>query len=225
MQKLLIIDDEAPIRRLLRINLEDRYQIVDTGDPELALAAALQSKPNAILLDLRMPNYSGFELCRTFKSITSTQLIPIIIVTGEAGANTKLYCEELGATAYFEKPIDFAALRDGLAKVLQDAQPERRSEVRIRLRVTVKVQGHDLHAKLFEDRFEELCATENVSRGTFFCGCKAKLKKDSEVAVSLVSGGPKFVGMARVVRCDDSDPIHPRYAFRFVEKDVNWVLQ
>jgi DNA-binding response OmpR family regulator len=225
MQKLLIIDDEAPIRRLLRINLEDRYQIVDTGDPELALAAALQSKPNAILLDLRMPNYSGFELCRTFKSITSTQLIPIIIVTGEAGANTKLYCEELGATAYFEKPIDFAALRDGLAKVLEAAQPERRCEVRIRLRVTVKVQGHDLHAKLFQDRFEELCATENVSRSTFFCGCKARLKKDSEVAVSLVSGGPKFLGMARAVRCDDSDANQPRYAFRFVEKDVNWVLQ
>ena len=225
MQKLLIIDDEAPIRRLLRINLEDRYQIVDTGDPELALASALQSKPNAILLDLRMPNYSGFELCRTFKSITSTQLIPIIIVTGEGGASTKQYCEELGATAFFEKPIDFAALRDGLAKVLEAALPERRSEVRIRLRVTVKVQGNDLHAKLFQERFEEQCATENVSRTTFFCGCKAHLKKDSEVAVSLVSGGPKFLGMARVVRCDDSDANHPRYAFRFVEKDVNWVLQ
>jgi len=225
MHKLLIIDDEAAMRRLLRINLEDRYKIVDTGDPELALEAVLQSKPNAILLDLRMPNYSGFELCRTFKSITSTQLIPIIIVTGEGGASTKLYCEELGATAFFEKPIDFPALRDGLAKVLQEALPERRNEVRIRLRVTVKVQGHDLHAKLFQDRFEELCATENVSRCTFFCGCKAHLKKDSEVAVSLVSGGPKFIGMARVVRCDDSDPNHPRYAFRFVEKDVNWVLQ
>src|SRR6202158_6556706 len=138
MHKLLIIDDEPPMRRLLRINLEDRYKIVDTGDPELALEAVLQSKPNAILLDLRMPNYSGFELCRTLKSITSTQLIPIIIVTGEAGASTKLYCEELGAAAYFEKPIAFAALRDGLAKILQASQPERRAEVRIRLRVTVK---------------------------------------------------------------------------------------
>ena len=98
---------KLPMRRLMRINLEDRYKIVDTGDPELALEAALQSKPNVILLDLRMPNYSGFELCRTFKSITSTQLIPIIIVTGEAGATTKSYCEELGAAAYFEKPIDF----------------------------------------------------------------------------------------------------------------------
>ena len=145
MHKLLIIDDEAPMRRLLRINLEDRYQIVDTGDPEHALAAAMQSKPNAILLDLRMPNYSGFELCRTFKSMTSTQLIPIIIVTGEAGASTKLFCEELGATAYFEKPIDFEALRAGLAKVLQAAQPERRSEVRIHLRVMVKLRGNDIN--------------------------------------------------------------------------------
>lgn len=170
MHKLLIIDDEVPFRRLLRINLEDRYQIVDTGDPEIALAAALKSKPNAILLDLRMPNYSGFELCRTFKSMTATQMIPIIM-TGEAGASTKLYCEELGPAAYFEKPIDFEALRAGLAKVLQAAQPERRSEVRINLRVMVNLRGTDNKGK----SFEEQCATDNVSRSTFFCGCKAPL--------------------------------------------------
>src|SRR6202521_681123 len=184
MQKLLIIDDEAPIRRLLRINLEDRYQIVDTGDPELALAAALQSKPNAILLDLRMPNYSGFELCRTLKSMTATQLIPIIIVTGEAGASTKSYCEELGASAYFEKPIDFEALRAGLANVLQAVHPERRSELRVRLRVTLKLRGTDVDEK----PFEEVSATENVSRSGFLCGCTAALKIDSTVDVHLVSG-------------------------------------
>jgi CheY-like chemotaxis protein len=224
MQKVLIIDDEAPIRKLLRLNLEDRYIVYDTGDSELALAAALQHKPNAILLDLRMPNYSGFELCRTFKSMSSTQLIPIIIVTGEGGTGTKSYCEELGATAYFEKPIDFAALRDGLAKAMQAAQPDRRSEVRISLRVTLKLQGKNLRGKLFDEDFEELCATENISRSTFFCGCKALLKKDSEVAVSLVSGGPRFLGMARVTRCDGCDTPHQRYAFRFVEKAVNWIL-
>jgi DNA-binding response OmpR family regulator len=221
MHKLLIVDDEEPMRRLLRINLEDRYEIVDTGDPELALAAAMHSKPNAILLDLRMPNYSGFELCRTFKSMSSTQLIPIIIVTGEAGASTKLYCEELGATAYFEKPVYFEALRDGLASVLQAAQPERRSEVRIHLRVMLNLRGTDIHGK----PFEETCATENVSRRAFLCGCKALLKKDSEVAVSLVSGGKKFIGMARVVRGEGCDTHYPRYAFRFVQKDVNWILQ
>src|ERR1700692_4723676 len=127
MHKLLIIDDEAPMRRLLRINLEDRYKIVDMGDPELALQAVLQSKPNAILLDLRMPNYSGFELCRTIKSMTATQMIPIIIVTGEAGASTKSYCEELGASAYFEKPVNFEALRDRLENCCEAAHPEGRS--------------------------------------------------------------------------------------------------
>jgi DNA-binding response OmpR family regulator len=220
MHKLLIIDDEAPMRRLMRINLEDRYKIVDTGDPELALEAALQSKPNVILLDLRMPNYSGFELCRTFKSITSTQLIPIIIVTGEAGATTKSYCEELGAAAYFEKPIDFEALRDRLEKVLDAAHPERRGEVRITLRVMVNLRGTDRQAK----PFEELCGTDNVSKSTFFCSCNALLKKGDEVAVSIVTGGRKFLGMARIARCEESNPIRPRYAFRFVQEDVNWIL-
>jgi DNA-binding response OmpR family regulator len=221
MHKVLIIEDEAPMRRLLRINLEDRYKILDTGDPELALEAVLQSKPNAILLDLRMPNYSGFELCRTFKSITATQMIPIIIVTGEAGASTKSYCEELGAAAYFEKPVDFEALRDRLAKILEAAVPERRSEVRIILRVTVNLRGTNVRGQ----PFEEMCATENISRGTFFCGCESQLRKDSEVAVSMVTGGKKFVGMARVTRCDEHSAPRWRYAFRFLQKDVNWVLQ
>jgi CheY-like chemotaxis protein len=91
MDKLLIVDDEEAMRRLLRINLADRYEIIDTGNPEQALALAMQDKPNAILLDLRMPQYSGFELCRILKSMNCTQLIPLIIISGEAGATTKLF--------------------------------------------------------------------------------------------------------------------------------------
>jgi len=221
MHKLLIIDDEAPMRRLIRINLEDRYKIVDTGDPELALEAVLQGKPNAILLDLRMPNFSGFELCRMFKSMSTTQTIPVIIISGEAGANTKQYCEELGAAAYFEKPINFDALREGLEKVLAAAHPERRSEVRVALRIVLNLRGNDSLGK----PFEELCATEQVSRSTFFCACKSPLKENSEVAVSLVSGSRKFLGMAHVVRCEPGNGFQPRYAFRFDQRDVNWILQ
>jgi DNA-binding response OmpR family regulator len=181
---------------------------------------AMQDKPNAILLDLRMPNYSGFELCRTFKSMTSTQLIPIVIISGEAGATTRLLCKELGATAYFEKPVDFDALRTGLESVLRAAQPERRSELRVRLRVTLKLMGIDTNEK----PFEEASATENVSKSGFFCGCTAPLKKDSTVDVYLISGGTKFVGKARVVRSDGCDTPYPRYAFRFLQKDGDWIL-
>jgi len=221
MEKLLIVDDEEALRRLLRINLADRYEIVDTGNSEQALAMAMQGKPNAILLDLRMPNYSGFELCQTFKSMTSTQLIPIIIISGEAGATTKLFCKELGAKAYFEKPVDFDALRAGLERVLHAAQPERRSEPRVRLQVMLKLRGTDINEK----PFEEVSATENVSKSAFFCGCTAKLKKEATIEVYLVNGGTKFVGKARVVRSEGCETPYPRYAFRFVQKDGDWILQ
>jgi CheY-like chemotaxis protein len=221
MDKLLIVDDEEAMRRLLRINLEDLYEIIDTGSPEQALALVMQGRPNAILLDLRMPNYSGFELCQTFRSMTSTQLIPIIIISGEAGATTKLFCKELGATAYFEKPVDFDALRAGLARVLHAAQPERRSEVRVRLRVMLKLRGTDINGK----PFEEMSATENVSKSGFFCGCTALLKKDSAIGVYLVRGATTFVGTARVLRSEGCETSYPRYGFRFVQKEGDWILQ
>ena|SRR5579863_2681596 len=220
MNKLLIVDDEEAMRRLLRINLADQYEIIDTGSPEQALALAMQDRPKAILLDLRMPKYSGFELCRTFSSLSSTQLIPIIIVSGEAGSSTKSLCKELGATAYFEKPIDFEALRASLANVLHAVRPERRSEVRVRLRVTLKLRGTDINGKTFD----EMSITENVSRNGFLCGCTAILKVDSTIEVYL-SEGAKFVGKARVVRSEGCDTPYPRYAFRFLQKDGDWILQ
>jgi DNA-binding response OmpR family regulator len=221
MDKLLIVDDEEAMRRLLRINLSDIYEVIDTGSPEQALSLAMQDKPTAILLDLRMPKYSGFELCRIFKSMSSTQLIPLIIISGEAGASTKLFCKELGAMAYFEKPVDFGALRTGLANVLHAAQPERRHELRVRLRVRLKLRGTDINEK----PFEEVTATENVSRNGFQCGCTAPLKKDFSVEVYLITGKTTFVGVAQVVWSDGCDTPYPRYGFRFRDKKGDWILQ
>jgi DNA-binding response OmpR family regulator len=221
MQKLLVIDDEEPMRRLLRVNLSDSYEIIDTGDPEQGLALAMQNKPSAILLDLRMPRFSGFELCRTFTALTSTQLTPVFIVSGEAGSTTKSLCKELGATAYFEKPIDFDLLRSRLAELLNAKRPERRSEVRVRLRAPLKLCVTDLNGKPFEERTH----TENVSLKAFLCGCTASLNSDSVVNVFLLSGGERLVGSARVIRSESTETPYPRYAFRFVEKSGQWVLQ
>src|SRR6202041_3483024 len=63
--RILIIDDDETMRGLLRDRLEDAYQIFDTGDPEQAIALALEHKPDGVLLDLMMPNFSGFEVCQT----------------------------------------------------------------------------------------------------------------------------------------------------------------
>jgi len=221
MEKILIVDDEESMRRLLRIHLEDRYEVIDTGNPTQALAMAMQDKPNAILLDLRMPKHSGLELCRTFSSVTSTQLIPVIVVSGDASASTQSLCEVLGAKAYFQKPVDFQALRAGLAEVLDTVRAERRGELRLGLRVMLTLRGTDLNG----NPFEEVSATANVSKSGFLCGCSRPLKPDSTIEVFVIGGGANFAGKARLIRSEERETAYPRYGFRFSQKEGDWVLR
>src|SRR5712692_10429799 len=150
MGKLLVVDDDQALRRLMHLELSDSYEVIDTGEPEHGLALALEHRPDAILLDLRMPKYSGYELCQTFTSFSRTQSIPVIIVSGEGGAQTKEHCRQLGATEYFEKPLDFDALKACLKGMVKTARHVPRSEVRVRLRVPLKLWGVDVRGNEFE---------------------------------------------------------------------------
>jgi len=62
MSKILIVDDDDALRNLMRTRLAGTYEVIDTGDPVQALGLALQHKPDAILLDLMMPNIGGLEM-------------------------------------------------------------------------------------------------------------------------------------------------------------------
>jgi CheY-like chemotaxis protein len=218
--KLLVVDDEVAMRRLIRLNLDDQYEIVDTGEPEHALALALEHKPDAILLDLRMPKYSGYELCQMFTSFGATQLIPVLVISGEAGSTTKEFCRGLGVAGYFEKPVDFGALRTQLAEFLHTRRLERRGESRVKLRVPLKLTGTDSLGRPFVAH----TTTENIGPSSFLCATNVSLEPDSCIEVYLV-GAEQRSGRARVVRAEARDTEYPTYACRFVEKDGNWVLQ
>ena len=219
MKRLLIVDDDDAMRRLVRLNLSDSYEIIDTGDPEQALALAMEHKPDAILLDLRMPKMSGIDLCRTLSTCSKTQPVPVFLVSGEPAADTQRYCQELGAAGAFEKPIDFYALRSCLTRLQkQNAVP--RAEVRVRLRVHIKISGLDAQGK----NFEEQAYTENVSLSGFLCSCVAALRMDSIIEVYLMEPREQHIGSARAVRSESSAPPSTRYGFRFVEKKGPWVL-
>jgi DNA-binding response OmpR family regulator len=220
LRRLLIVDDDDSMRRLIRLNLSDSYEIIDTGDPEQALALTMEHKPDAILLDLRMPKISGIDLCRTLGSCSKTQPVPVFLVSGEPAADTQRYCKELGAAGFFEKPIDFDALRGCLARLQkQNAIP--RAEVRVQLRVHIKITGIDAHGK----DFQEKTYTENVSLSGFLCSCAVALRMDSMVGVYLVEPNEQYVGKARAVRSESSVSPSMRYGFRFVEKKGPWVLE
>jgi DNA-binding response OmpR family regulator len=218
MKRLLIVDDDDSMRRLMRLNLSDSYEIIDTADPEQALALTMEHKPDAILLDLRMPKISGIDLCRTLGSCSKTQPIPVFLVSGEPAIDTQRYCRELGAAGSFEKPIDFEALRGCLARLQkQNAIP--RAEVRVRLRVHIKIAGK---GKQGQD-FQEDVFTENVNLSGFLCSCTVPLPMDTLFDVYLMEPKEQHVGKARAVRSEVAPP-STRYGFRFEEKSGPWVL-
>jgi DNA-binding response OmpR family regulator len=220
MEKLLIVDDDEAIRRLIRLELCDAYEVIDSGKPQHGLALALEHKPDAILLNLRMPQHSGYELLQTFTAFSSTQKIPVIIISGEGDAQTKEHCKQLGAYSYFEKPIDFDALRACLKQVAKARRFVPRAEIRVRLRVPLVLKYTDLQG----NKLQQETITENVSLSGFLCTCAAELPSGTMVDVFLANPTPAYVGKARIVHSDSKASLLRHYGFRFIEKTGPWVL-
>ncbi len=222
MEKILIVDDDDALRGMMKMRLADSYQIIDTGNPVQALELALGHRPRAILLDLMMPDCSGFELCQSFHNLSYTARIPIFVVTGESAGKYRDYMATLGAAGYFEKPIDFTKLKARLEAELQTRPSERRAHVRVRMHITLKLKGMDAGQR----SFEQLTTTENVSAGGFLCTLPLALAEDATLQVFMSGAGhDRYVGSARIVRTEAPNTPWQRYAFTFIERTSEWILQ
>lgn len=220
-RKILVVDDDPDVRNLHVMRLNDAYDVIQTDDPEEALGLALEHKPAAILLDLMMPRLSGFELCQTFHALSYTSLIPIFVISGEPSVKYKAHCESLGAKAYFEKPVDYKALKAKLGEELSVGQADRRAEVRLNMRVVLKLRGRNTEGK----SFEVSTVTENVSPSGFLCPCLESLKQGDLVDVYVVSDGERFAGKAKAVRVESRGAPWQRYGFQLVETTNDWILR
>lgn len=220
--KLLLVDDDEALRKLVCLRLSSTFEVVDTGNPERAVALALNHKPDAILMDLMMPGYSGFELCQSLHTLSYTSRIPVYIISGESGAKYREHCATLGAKGYFQKPIDFELLKTALANELRNKVPERRKHKRVQMRVAIKLRGTDISGRTFEEE----TATENLSARGFLAICTASLVKGGSVGVYVMSGNQqRFAGRAKAVRKESSGSPWQRYGFQFLETTSDWVLQ
>jgi CheY-like chemotaxis protein len=220
MDTILIVDDDPSMLRLLSINLSDTYSVVTAKDPEQVLGLAMKHKPAAILLDLMMPKYSGFELCQCLHSLSYTSRTPLFVVTGESSERYKAHCLNLGAREFIEKPVDFDLLRTKLGAELKKERPERRAHVRVSLRVILALKGANWGGGVFN----EMTLTENVSAGGFLCNSQLVLPVDSVVEVNIGIGVDRFAGRARVMRLESPRTPWQRYAFQFQESTHEWVF-
>ena len=115
--RILVVDDEPQIRRFLRTSLPPHgYDVVEAGDGAEALKQLAREKPDAVILDLGLPDQDGFSV---IAQIRPSSLVPILVLSARNDVDGKVKALELGADDYVTKPFDTAELLARLRAALR----------------------------------------------------------------------------------------------------------
>ncbi|WP_321342467.1 phosphate regulon transcriptional regulator PhoB [Breoghania sp.] len=125
MAKVLVVEDEEPLRLLLQYNLEAEGYVVETcargDDAEIMLREA---QPDLLLLDWMLPGLSGIELCRRLRAREETDRLPIILLTARGEEAERIRGLSTGADDYVVKPFSIPELVARVAAILRRSKPE-----------------------------------------------------------------------------------------------------
>ena len=128
---VLVVDDEASIRLLCRVNLRlEQMDTEEAPDGTTALRLARELRPDLVLLDVMMPQIDGWEVAARLADDDATRDIPVVFPTARAESADFLRGYELGAVGYVSKPFDPTALGSNLHDVLERLRRGERDEVR-----------------------------------------------------------------------------------------------
>ena len=108
---ILAVDDESTNLQLLRQILQDRHSLLFAKDGPRALELAAKEQPDLILLDVMMPDMTGYEVCRRLKADPATAGIPVIFVTALTDSTDEVDGFEAGAVDYITKPVSPAVVK------------------------------------------------------------------------------------------------------------------
>lgn len=109
---ILVVEDDADISRLLRIYFSGQgYQVAVAQRGQDALAQAYRHVPGVIVLDIELPDISGYEVCRRLRTNNLTRYVPIIFLTHKGERSDLIKGLELGADDYITKPFDMEELK------------------------------------------------------------------------------------------------------------------
>jgi DNA-binding response OmpR family regulator len=119
MTRLLLIEDDNEVREALRLSLEDEgYDVIEAINGMTGLTGAEKMTPDVVLIDLRLPDISGFEVCRR---IRARSMVPIIIVTAQDDTHDLVAGLEAGADDFVTKPVVAKALSARIRALLRRA--------------------------------------------------------------------------------------------------------
>jgi DNA-binding response OmpR family regulator len=131
MARILAIDDEEEIRHLIKQGLSS-HEVITAADGPEGLEKAHCLLPDLVLLDVTMPEMSGFEVCRRLRASPDLMWVPVIFLTARGALSAKLEGFNVGADDYVLKPFDVMELEVRVEAVLRRVQPH---ETAVALRV------------------------------------------------------------------------------------------
>jgi DNA-binding response OmpR family regulator len=122
-KKIIIVEDQPDVADLLEEMLSvDGYQVIKSHSSGGALSMIRSENPDAVLLDIMMPDVSGLDVLRFMRREPDLQGIPVVIVSAKTLPEDIRTGLEAGAAAYLTKPVDIAKLRGTVAEVLRAAE-------------------------------------------------------------------------------------------------------
>jgi len=158
-EKLLIVDDEKDIVKMLDYNLKkEGFRLISAYDGEAALELSKKEHPDLVILDLMLPGIDGLEVCKSLKRDDKTAKIPVIMLTAKSQESDKVVGLELGADDYITKPFSPRELIARIKAVLRRSKEGVSEVAKIgdlkidfpRVQVSVKDKPVELTAKEFE---------------------------------------------------------------------------
>ncbi len=127
--KILVVEDEPDIRKLVHYNLtQDHYKVLEADNGEQALKLIQRDQPSLVILDLMMPGMSGLEVCRTLRGKEETARLPILMLTAKAGEADRVLGLEMGADDYLAKPFSPRELVARVRAILRRSNGAAQSE-------------------------------------------------------------------------------------------------
>jgi DNA-binding response OmpR family regulator len=131
MTRVLVIDDEAPIRLLCRVNLEaEQMAVIEAADGPTGLQKAREENPDVVLLDVMMPGLDGWHVAEELLEHEETSEIPIIFLTARAEFRDRAKGLDIGGVDYVTKPFNPLELAPLVRQLLERIERGERDELR-----------------------------------------------------------------------------------------------
>jgi DNA-binding response OmpR family regulator len=131
MTTVLVIDDEAPIRLLCRVNLEaEGMNVLEASDGPTGLEKARNDEPDVILLDVMMPGLDGWQVAEELLEDERTSAIPIVFLTARAEVRDRARGLDLGGIDYVTKPFNPVELAPLVRELIERVDRGEREELR-----------------------------------------------------------------------------------------------